>query len=128
VASTPGAATAIPSAIVEDGVTETGRPAAIDAGTGAMASACTPMTCAAGSTELVATATPEHRPPPPTGTTIVRACGHCSPISSPTVPWPAITSAWSNGWMKIAPVCSASSRARLSASSTDTPCSTTSAP
>ena len=33
-----------------------------------------------------------------------RTSGHCSRISSPTVPCPAMTSTWSNGWTSTAPV------------------------
>ena len=36
-------------------------------------------------------ATPEIRPPPPTGTTSASSCGTSSSISSASVPWPAIT-------------------------------------
>ncbi|MDH6191154.1 hypothetical protein M2168_004186 [Streptomyces sp. CZ24] len=60
--------------------------------------------------------------------TIVRTSGHCSRISSPSVPWPAMTSGWSKGWMKTAPVRSAYSWAAASVSSTTSPCSRTSAP
>ena len=47
-------------------------PAASDAANGATASAWTPITRAEGLAPLAATAIPEIRPPPPTGTAIVR--------------------------------------------------------
>ena len=72
--------------------TRTGCPAAIEGGSGAAASACTPMMRMAGLRPLAAIAMPDASPPPPTGITIVRTSGHCSRISRPTVPWPAITS------------------------------------
>ena len=81
-----------------------------------------------GRSALAATAMPEIRPPPPTPVMIVRTSGHCSTISSATVPWPAITSGWSNGWMSTAPVRSAYSWAATSDSSTVSPTSWISAP
>ena len=42
-----------------------------------------------------ATAIPDSSPPPPRGTTTLAASPACSAISSPQVPWPAITSGWS---------------------------------
>ncbi len=97
VVRSPGRATAMPSAMVAAAVTVTGWPAASEPGIGATASACTPISRAPGSRVLAATAMPAASPPPPTGTTMVRTSGHCSAISRPTVPWPAITSGWSNG-------------------------------
>ena len=71
---------------------------------------------------------PAANPPPPIGTTIVCTSGTCSMISSPTVPWPATMSGWSNGWMSTAPVRSANSWAATSASVTPVPENSTSAP
>ena len=99
----PGLLTAMPSAIVAPSWTRTGCPAASEAGTAAAASACTPTTRTGGSASLTATAIPDARPPPPTGTVIVRTSGHSSMISRPRVPWPATTSGWSNGWMNTEP-------------------------
>jgi len=50
---------------------------------------------AAGRLGCAATVMPAASPPPPTGTTTVRTCGHCSMISTPSVPWPATMSGWS---------------------------------
>ena len=47
------------------------------------------------------------RPPPPGGTTTSRTSGSWRAISSPTVPWPATTLAWSNAWMSVRPSSSA---------------------
>ena len=41
-----------------------------------------------GFDSLIAAATPEAMPPPPTGTNTVPTSGHCSRISRPIVPWP----------------------------------------
>ena len=91
----PGQLTAMPSAMVGLACTATGCPAASEPGYGATASACTPTTPISGSRPLIATVIPATRPPPPTGTTTVRTCGHCSMISKPIVPWPATMSGWS---------------------------------
>ena len=77
---------------------------------------------------FTARAMPEMTPPPPIGTTTVSTSGTWSMISSPRVPCPAITAGWSNGGMNTAPVWAAKSFAALSASSTEWPRSTTSAP
>ena len=81
-----------------------------------------------GSCALAAIAIPDASPPPPTGITIVRTSGHCSMISRPTVPWPAITSGWSNGWMYTLPRSCAWAIAAAMASSTLAPVRMTSAP
>ena len=127
-ASSPGLATAMPSAIVEPDSTATGWPAASDAGNAATASACTPITRIGVLALLAATAMPETRPPPPAGTAIVRTPGHCSMISRPTVPWPTTTSGCSKGWMKTRSCSAASALARARVCSTVLPCRTTSAP
>ena len=126
--TSPGQLTAMPSAMVGVACTASGRPAASEPGYGATASACTPTTCIAGSMPLTATVTPATRPPPPVGTTTVRTGGHCSAISMPSVPCPATMSGWSYGWMNTAPVRSAKAMASATASSTQLPCSMTSAP
>ncbi len=127
-ASSPGRATAIPSAMVGPPVTGTGVRAAIDSGYGATSSACTPVILMSGSVPRAAIAIPAASPPPPTGTTIVRTPGHCSAISRPTVPCPAMMSGCSNGWMNTEPCSLASSWAFARASSIEAPCSTMSAP
>ncbi|GGR33263.1 hypothetical protein GCM10015536_43440 [Streptomyces griseomycini] len=118
----------MPSAIVAGLRTDTGCPAASEGGYAAAPAACTPTIRTSGRSAFTATATPAASPPPPTPTTIVRTSGHCSRISRPTVPWPAMTSGWSKGWMSTAPVSCAYSSAAASDSSTTWPCSRTSAP
>ena len=118
----------MPSAIVAHSGSFSGTPAASDGGYDAAPLACTPTTRTSGRSALTATATPEISPPPPMATTIVATSGHCSRISSPTVPCPAITSRWSNGWISTAPVRAANSRAATSASSTLLPAYSISAP
>ena len=74
----PGRLTAMPSAMVDLASMDTGYPAASEPGHGATASAWTLTTSISGSRFLTATVIPAARPPPPTGTTIVRTCGHCT--------------------------------------------------
>ena len=57
----------------------------------AACSGSTPMTTASGHSARTAAAMPEIRPPPLIGTSTRPACGQSVPISSPIVPWPAIT-------------------------------------
>ncbi len=59
--------------------------------------ASTPITSISGFTALAAVAMPEISPPPPIGTGSTSMSGASSSISSAMVPWPAITSASSNG-------------------------------
>ena len=72
----PGRLTAMPSAIVSADVASIGSPACIDSGNGAHAAAWTPMICTSGLASLIASATPAHSPPPPTGITTLRQVGH----------------------------------------------------
>src|SRR5207237_207692 len=72
-------------------------------------------TRASGLAPFTAAAIPETRPPPPTGTTTTSTSGTSSTISSPTVPWPAITSGSSYGWTRVRPVSSISSSSRTNA-------------
>ena len=85
----------------------TGWPADRRAGKAAAPAAWAATTSTSGRSPLTAAATPATSPPPPVQTTTVRTSGHCSSTSRPTVPWPAMTSGWSNGWMSTAPVTSA---------------------
>ncbi len=126
--TSPGRPTLIPSAIVIGSSIEIGCPALSEGGYAAAPSACTPMTRTSGRSAFTATATPAARPPPPIPTRMVRTSGHCSRISRPTVPWPAMMSRWSKGWMNTAPVRSAYSWAARKVSSTTCPCRRTSAP
>ncbi len=126
--ASPGRPTAIPSAMVAIDSSRIGWPAASEGGYAAADSACTPTTRTDGSTDLTASATPASRPPPPVHTTTVRTSGILAMISRPTVPWPAMTSGWSNGWMSTAPVSCENSCAASSAWSMDVPWKRTSAP
>jgi hypothetical protein len=99
----PGQPTAMPSAIVVISASGTGRPAASDGRKVSAPAACAATTRACGRSALTATAIPATSPPPPVHTTTVLTSGHCSTSSSPTVPCPATTSAWSKGWMSTGP-------------------------
>ena len=88
---------AIPSQIVLAERVPIGRWAASDSTYGAQASAWTPTTFAPGTRDLIAIATPDANPPPPSGTTTSRVAGAWRAISSPTVPAPATTSGSSKG-------------------------------
>ena len=130
--STPGLLTAMPSAIVGDDRDLVGCPPRARRG---RRRRWRPARRSPGSSRpsraarcLTALATPEMRPPPPIGTITVSTSGTWSRISSPSVPWPATTSAWSNGGMRIAPVVRRTPRRRAAVSSTVWPRSTTSAP
>ena len=81
---------------------------------GAQASAWTPTTRAPGSHSDAASAMPLASPPPPSGTTTSCASGAWRAISSPTVPWPATTSAGRRRARASGPPASAR-RARLGA-------------
>ena len=72
----PGRLTAMPSAIVSTAPAATGSPRRSDSGYGAHAATCTPITSTSGRADLTAIATPEHSPPPPTGTTTRARSGH----------------------------------------------------
>ena len=54
--------------------------------------------------------------------------GACATISRPHVAWPVTMSLWSNGWISTAPVLAEYSPAATSASSTEVPWKTISAP
>ena len=71
---------------------------------------------------------PEMSPPPPTGTTMTSTFGTSSAISSPTVPWPAIVFAESNGWTSVRPVSPVSSSSRSNISAGSSASRSTSAP
>ena len=58
---------------------------------------------------------PAIRPAPPTGTMTTSVAGASSRISSPTVPWPAITCGSSNGWTSTLPVFARCSSRRANA-------------
>ena len=70
-------------------------------------------TRASGFSPFTAVAMPETSPPPPTWTSTTSASGTSSSISTPTVPWPAITSGSSYGCTSVRPV-SSTSRSRCS--------------
>ena len=75
------------------------RPSRSDSWASAASSGSTPITRASGHSALTAVETPEIKPPPPTQTTTVATSGRSCAISSPTVPWPAMIRASSNGGM-----------------------------
>ena len=116
IVSSPGCFTAIPSAIVKPGPP------------GSVPAAWTPTIFTPGSRDFSASAIPAASPPPPTGITTVCTSGTWSAISSPIVPWPAITFSSSYGWMNVAPFDSTRSTAAASASSKFAPWSTAWAP
>src|SRR4051812_30867650 len=124
----PGRLTAMPSAIVNAEETPTGSPRRSDSANAATVSTCTPTTSTSGRCALIAMATPLDSPPPPTGTTTFARSGTSSSNSSPSVPWPAMTSASSNGWTNAIPASSARARACTTQSSTDAPPMCTTAP
>jgi len=63
-----------------------------------------PSSPTSGRTCFIYAAMPAIRPPPPMGTkTTCKGPWCCLTISMPTVPWPAITSGWSNGGMNTRP-------------------------
>jgi len=86
-----------PSAMLAVRSSRTGRPvSSARASLGAPAGS-TPHTVARLPPAARPVTTPAINPPPPTGTTTVRASGSASAISSPTVACPATISGWSNG-------------------------------
>ena len=113
----PARFAARPSAIVDSSGRVTTSPASRLVPRVAAPAGSTPTIRIPGRSSLAAAATPEIRPPPPTGTTIVAASGTSSRISRAIVPWPAMTSGWSNGWIMTAPRRSANARAASYASS-----------
>jgi hypothetical protein len=126
--SSPGRLTAIPSAIVSALSTPTGSPRRSDSGKAATLSTCTPTTSTWGRADLTAIATPLASPPPPTGTTTLARSGMSSSSSSPSVPWPAMTSVSSKGCTNAMPASSARARAAATQSSTELPAVCTIAP
>ena len=126
--TSPGHATAMPSAIVVICSTACGLPRRSDSGYAAASSACTPTTRTSGRRPLIAVAMPAISPPPPVGTSTVAASGACCRISRPAVPCPATMSVWSNGWISTAPVSSANAWAATRAWVRYSPKKRTSAP
>src|SRR5215472_2356336 len=82
-----------PSAIVGSSGITTRQPASSAYSIVGDAEGSTPYTLMWGLSDLRAIKTPAINPPPPTGTTIASRSGAAATISSPIVPWPAITSA-----------------------------------
>ena len=124
----PGRLIAMPSAIVIADVASIGSPRRIDSGNGAQAAAWTPTICTSGLASLIASATPEHSPPPPTGITTLARSGTCSSSSRPSEPWPATIAGSSNGCTNASPPVSARSCAAIRHSSTLLPPTWTVAP
>ena len=84
--NSPGVFTAVPSATVSTLVNDTTLPAAKEAFIQAAASGSTPMTFTFGFTNLVASAAPLAKPPPPIGTKIASTSFRLSIISRAVVP------------------------------------------
>ena len=124
----PGRLTAMPSAIVSAACASIGSPALIDAGNGAQAAAWTPTICTSGLAALIASATPAHSPPPPTGMTTLARSGTSSSSSSPSEPWPATIAGSSNGCTNASPPVLARSSAATRQASTLLPPTWTIAP
>ena len=106
----------------------TRRPSASERASFAAPSGSTVTTLARGASALIAVATPEESPPPPTGTATVATPGQSAAISSPIVPCPAMMAGWSNGGTTARPSASAISVARACRSADVRPASTTSPP
>ena len=124
----PGRLTAMPSAIVSALIASIGMPALIDAGNGAQAAAWTPTIDTSGLAALIASATPAHRPPPPTGITTLARSGTSSSNSRPSEPWPATIASSSKGWTNARPPVAARSLAAIRQASTLAPPTWTVAP
>ena len=86
----------MPPAVPSDSVGALGsatiRPASTECAITADASGWQPMMRVAGFADFRTLATPPIKPPPPTATYTVSACGSEAAISIPQVPCPAITS------------------------------------
>ncbi len=94
----------------------------------AASSGSTPTIAASGHLARIAAAMPEISPPPLTGTTTRSTSGRSSAISSPIVPWPAITCRSSNGGTTRYPCSAASSAVAASRALSDGAHHTSSAP
>src|SRR5450830_1174038 len=81
------------------------------------ASGSTPYTRQSGDRALAASALPASRPPPPRQTSSTSSGPTSSNNSLAAVPWPVITSAWSNGGIRVMPRSAAMRRLMASRSS-----------
>ena len=97
----PGVSTWIPSAIVAPSFTVVTMPFLQETNMDGTDDAWTPIIFTFGRICLMAEATPEARPPPPTGMMTCSTSGTCSRISRPMVPCPAITSGSLKGCAKV---------------------------
>ena len=113
----PGRPTAMPSAIVVIDVSGTGSPAAQRARERRGTLGLHPDHAHVGARGLDRDRDAGQQPAAAGRHQHGLTSGACSRISSPSVPWPATTSAWSKGWISTAPVSSANARASTSASS-----------
>ena len=93
--SAPGALTPMPSAIVA--CAQARSPPCTEFHAAGKRSVWTPTIWMSGRSARAAVAMPLISPPPPIATTSVSIDGCCSSISSPIVPWPAITARSSYG-------------------------------
>ncbi len=126
--SSPGRMVSKPSAMLAVRSSVVGRPATSDVDIFAAPAGSTPTTLTPGARCLIAAATPELKPPPPTGTSTVAASGHCSRISRPAVPWPAMIIGWSKGGTMVSCRSAARASARTFRSCDVVPANVTSAP
>ena len=113
----PARRTAMPSAMVAAGLSVTAWPSASATFMEGKRAGCTPITRMRGFVSLTAQPTPAINPPPPIGAMMASTSGTCCRISSPIVPWPAITTSSSKGWMKVIPSVSLRRTASSQASS-----------
>mmetsp|Transcript_22631 Transcript_22631/g.45193 ORF Transcript_22631/g.45193 Transcript_22631/m.45193 type:complete len:210 (-) Transcript_22631:858-1487(-) len=117
--SLPTVLTAAPSANSPTLSRVTTEPARREEVMPAASSASTPMTLTSGLTLLTYAAIPASMPPPPqqTNTASMGVDTDCFRISMPIVPWPAMTSGSSKGWIIVRPSSSISLLASAAASS-----------
>mmetsp|Transcript_27378 Transcript_27378/g.88426 ORF Transcript_27378/g.88426 Transcript_27378/m.88426 type:complete len:238 (-) Transcript_27378:661-1374(-) len=103
--SEPTFRTAAPSANRPTWSNSCSRPLRSEAVIPAASAASTPMTSTPGRTRFTYAAMPANMPPPPQHTKMAWSGLPviCFRISMPMVPWPAMTSGSSNGWMRVRP-------------------------
>ncbi|MDT4818725.1 hypothetical protein FQZ97_518250 [compost metagenome] len=100
--SLPTSLTAVPSENRPTSFSSMRLPASTERFIASESTVCTPITLISGRTALMYEATPEISPPPPMATKTAWIGPGCwRRISMAMVPWPAITSGSSNGWMKV---------------------------
>ena len=112
--SSPTRLTAVPSANRPTSGSVTSWPWPTDCAMASESRICTPMIFTSGRTALMYAPTPLISPPPPMARNTAASGPWCwRRISMPMVPWPAMTSGSSKGWMKVRP-CAACNRTACS--------------